>query len=376
MFEMNQGLLKALEKINAFDLATRKYSGPPKTAIEAIIEATEIAKLATTPAGSLELITKASSSIPLIAEAISNAKSKQDLINESIFGFGNTVANYAKIAAIDSAAMEASKAFGSWDDVYNQVTNNARAYNEQLAVTKSISTILQGRSYLDSVINASIFENQFAKETPRIFDVLSANTFSNVIKVHESIKATASLEEELALLNITLEQDEEVKNEVSSFANSISEAEESYEKIDEIATNFVHKLTSKFGLSKQYAYYIAAIIIFVLCVWGKDLLSLKKDKAPNVTNTYVIKNKINASRSKDSDVILRNAPIYQTYRTSTRKIGTFKERTIVEIQKVKKGWCYVKGEAELIHKSNGIKLTKDSIINGWVQQRYLNNFKD
>jgi hypothetical protein len=371
---MNQGLLIALEKMDRLNKATLKFSGPPKSAIEAIIQASEIAKFAKPPVGSIEYITSFAQSIPLIAEAINTAKTKQELIHDAIFGGGHTVSNLAKIAAIDNAATEASKAFRSWDSISRYITDNANAYKEQLGVAKNISTILQDQSILNKAINPAIFDNKFIKESPRIIDVLSANTFANVFEAYESIKSQNSLEIELAQLNKTISEDEKVKMQVSTFANDISEANEDYKKIDEIATDFVDKLTSQFGLPKQYAYYIAALVIFVLCVWGKDILSLKKEVPTNITNNYIIQNnpKVIKERINDNDIITKDAPIYLKRLTSTRRIGTFKINTIVEIKEVKKDWCLVSGKVEITVKKS--KLVKDSIITGWIQQRYLSNY--
>lgn len=313
---------------------------------------------------------------PLIMYEAMRAFTEKQNQYQNIFG-GTTISNIAKFSQ-EPFGKPYNADLESINKIKDVININSKAYNAHINLSKSLASALSANQlFANANKYADIFssQNYLDKKALNPFDVLSGASFANIAAIYGATKHTGTLDDEFSFLQKELATNKDLINETNSFVNEINSAKEDYQKIDEILTYRIHSFTSKFGWSLQRAHYFAYLLIFLCGVFGKYAIDAAFKSKPAVNNYITVNKFVTEPKSKSIDLIIKNAPVYATTLTSTRKLGTIKENTKVEILRNKSGWCYVESLVTIIKKSKGQKTGMDTIMQVWVQQSYLKNFQ-
>lgn len=324
------------------------------------------------PKTALDYLTTSKYSTHSIHDAIVEQTKKIDLV-QGMIGGGSTVnilaaykENVSKNSAIDTLI------FGMKDTVLQ----HRNSYQSFLDASQSISKSLYSSSALATLYQngTNLFTAQNFIENKKLnpFDVVSGTTFSNLIKNFDNIDEEF-FDKEFKNIPTDLLNSPELKTETMALAAIINANidERNYKKIEEYLTDWIDKMSIRFNISKQTSYFIAMVIIFLSGFTAKEMLSHKKSE----TITYVVNNTYVQANKTITYLIIKPAPVYQKDHDTSRKVGKIKENVAVEIIRMKEGWCLVKGLVTIVVKGGKIKTEKDTLIQGWIHQRYLSNFQ-
>ncbi|MDP1800018.1 MAG: hypothetical protein Q8L81_01605 [Bacteroidota bacterium] len=320
-------------------------------------------------------------------DAVKEKANNDSLKSKIIFG-GSTVSDIAKYINANETASKVSKSMlglNALNDITQTVNRFSNAYDKQLSITEGLFKSYSQTKHLNLSGNLSeLFNgnNFYNRKKVNAFDVLSGSAFTNIARLYEASPESASLEEELGLIEEEFKQNPYLIKEVQNLMDAVCATEsETYKKWDDKLTEWVDALTRRFGWSKQKAYYIAFMIgsvcSIIIGVSAKAVYDSYTKKPQIVINAPITINKnMYVSNEKFvNDIIFKQAPVYPKNLTSTRKLGVFKENAVVKIIQMKNGWCNAEGLVEIIKKQNGKKIKSDSLMRVWVQQIYLKSFQ-
>lgn len=296
-----------------------------------------------------------------------------EILRKVVFA-GETTSNFTKYTSVYKpldALIKIDQYKTKWKDVTTSIGGDLTAFNTHVSLINDVSKIFSNELLK---VDASLRFEKFTKDlnytNPNYLDILSASTFVDINKVYDTKNKTNSFIEECAVIKSELSRNSDLVKEALEFTKAtIQSTGKGY---IELSDRFIIFLVDKLGWSKQRAYHLFLLLLITLGT-GKEIAieSLMQGTNMNVQNKYYINPKTNSQ-----DVIIKDAPIYSKRLSSTRKIGTYKKFTIVEIIKVKEGWCFVKGETNTRTKKQVNSSKKDTIVSGWIKQRYLKNYKD
>jgi hypothetical protein len=326
----------------------------------------------TPPKNAWDYLTAPASKTHLMYNAIAEQAKKADYTKEILMG-GHTI---SVIAKFEQKQIENEKALALVNGIKNTVLQNNNSYLAFLKTSENISNalypaksiaVLYGNSNILTATN--FIENK--KLSP--FDILSGTTFSNLVNIYETT-AGGAFEDEMENLNKELINSPEVKSEIEDLVINVNRiSERTYKKIEEYLTDWIDNIAIKLGISKQQSYFLAMTIIFLAAVYNKELLLPKKSQTIiNVTNNVTIQG---IKKNKQTAIVVKQAPVYEKNHSTSRKLGLIKENTEIEIQRIKDGWCLIKGVVSVIKKEGKIKAEKDTLMQCWISQKYLSNFQ-
>jgi len=324
----------------------------------------------TPPKTAFDYLAMPTSKTNLMYDTIVKQATGKSFVND-ILGGGHTISVLAKY---HKDGLKTNAVDTLIQGIQSSVLQNSNSYQAFLKTSKSVSKNL----YPSSAINLLIENNNLFSATNFIenkklnpFDILSGVTFSNLVKIYENTNEEA-LDEEIKNFDDELINSPELKIEVESLVQNVNVINaRNYKKIEDYLTDWIDKVSVKFNISKQKSYFLAMIIIFLAGASAKELLFHKQSGSITniVNNTYVQVNKT------PTYIIIKPAPVYEKSHHTSRKIGRIKENGEVEIKRMKEGWCLIKGLVTIVVKKDKVKTEKDTLIEGWIHQRYLSNFQ-
>lgn len=299
-------------------------------------------------------------------------QTKQNELLRKIVFAGDTTSNlssYINSTKSFESIINADLYSNKWKEVSNSINGNLAAFNEHISLINEVSQVFSPQS-LDIISKFSqnkLGSNHFK---PNYLDILSASTYIDVSYVYRTINKSNNFIEECAVIKSEVTKNSDLIREAREYTKAIIQGTE--KGYIDISERFIGFLVNKLGWSRQRAYYLFLLLLTTIDI-GKDITisSLMQGVNLHTQNIYYINTK-----TVSQDVVIKDAPIYLKRSSSTRKIGTYKRFGIVEIIKVKDGWCFVNGDALIKYKEHGESFVKDTIITGWIKQKYLKNYKD
>lgn len=320
------------------------------------------------PNYAMEYLTTPTNKTHLMYNAIAEQASKANAINNILTGI-----DISMMARFEQKQTETEKTLALISGIKLAVLDNNNSYTSFLKISENISNVFYPSKSISALYSGNdLFKNSnFINNTKLTsIDILAGTTFSNLVSVSKSF---GDFEKEIESLDTEILNNTEVKIEVQAFINNVQQINErTYKKIEEYLTDWIDKFSERFGISKQKSYYLAMILIFLSGVYVKDFLTTKT--TPPII--YKITTIINPTAKKTLKyIVVKDASVYEKNHSTSRKIGLIKENTEVEIQRMKEGWCLVKGMVLVIKKQGKTKVEKDTFIQCWVNQRYLSNFQ-
>jgi hypothetical protein len=326
----------------------------------------------TPPKNTWDYLTAPSSKTHLMYNAIAEQANKVDYAAKMLMG-GHTL---SVLAQFEQKQAESEKALALINGIKDTVMQHSSSFLAFLNTSEKISNALYPNKSIAALYgNSNILTATNFIENKKLspFDILSGTTFSNLVNLHESTTGR-TFDYEIENLNTELINNPEVKSEVEDLVKNVNKiTERTYKKIEEYLTDWIDKVAIKLGISKQQSYFLAMTIIFIAAVYNKELILPKKSQPTiNITNNITIQG---TKKNKQTAITVKQAPVYEKNHSTSRKLGKIKENTEVEIQRMKEGWCFIKGVVSIIKKEGKNKIEKDTTIQCWINQRYLSNFQ-
>ncbi len=265
--------------------------------------------------------------------------------------------------------------------IRNTILNHSSSYETFLTASEKMSQFLTTPKPIINYEDQHQYfsaKNFVENKALNAFDIASASTFSNVLNLYKDVDEQ-TLKQNINTLTTELATSEELKKEVEELVKIVSDAtnKRSYKKIDEYFTDWADRIGERFGFSKQKVYFIIYFVGFLISTTAvlkfKDAIS-----PPKPSITYSIQNItqiINAPKKTGSWTIVKDAAAYEKNHTTSRRVGTIKQEIEIELLKKKDGWCFVRGMITTIIKEGKVKIPKDTVMNCWVNQNYLEYIK-
>ncbi len=366
-FGMLDNIKRMQDKINGIGSANKLIEASQKSmkalgGIEMAIAASKF-KLPTT----LEYITSPSFQNKMMLDRLAEQMNGTNLALA-----GNIASRFTGIQE-KASILNASEALIS--GMRTSVLTHSSTYDAFLKATQSFANFVTPTKSLANFENYNkLFTSKNFKEnnTLNAFDIASGSTFSSFIKSNKDTN-DENLQEQFSKLTDDLEKQPELKKDVQELVSIVADNPRSYQKIDELLTDRLDKITQKFGMTKQQTYLIVLLVNCITAIFASILVKeIISSKSPQITNniTNVIK-VVQAPKKTNSCFVTKNAPVYEKSHSTSRRLGTINAFTQVNLIKMKGGWCLVEGVITTLKKEGKLKINKDSLTKCWISQKYI-----
>jgi hypothetical protein len=279
-----------------------------------------------------------------------------------------------------------------------------------MKLSEQMGQALSGHfSIKESTLNHFNSNNFLNIEKLNSFDVLSASTF---LKEYGNFKDDVALSQSMSEVKILLSENSNLKDEIIKLQNTMIVLQQSSKMEIHVDTwssfggyssiiewFYQKKLIKDFGLTPIKAKIVIVSFFILGYVLGRAEDITIEAKGTDLFNGFVSyfssdepEKGIALEISKHitlpneiSDFTIKNTPIYLRNSYKSKYMGVFPKVTNVKILKMKNGWSFVEGVANVFrennsrnrkqHKSNDNPIILKEKVMGWVKNDNLDMFQ-
>lgn len=304
----------------------------------------------------------------------------------SIIMGGSTLSALAKLTN------DNSRAFNPTSSALDLITSNPNLFSKQVSIFEKLNKDFYKINQLSTP--AWLEQINFIKDYSKVktlsaFEILSANTLSQIIGEYPDEEMIADTEQELDKMSSLIEENKELKLEIEKLLKKIANPPKSKSLEKQLAeledpikqfSYYVHlnvfRGTEKWSLKRTY-YFISLMSYLIVNIYiTKKLENLFFADTPP-TQTIINHNHINIDNRRSINVYgfdntsawgmtSKDAKVYRRKSTKTDCIGIVLGETTVRILKTKGGWIFIESAMSKFDKKT--KMDIDFVSRGWVKQ--------